>query len=43
MVDLSVDLALFVFEHTSKKPICMYIVQDAFGGKAVTVKYPLRT
>ena len=39
MVDLSVDLALFVFEHSGKKPICMYIGKDAFSEKAVTVKY----
>ena len=38
--DLSVDLALFAYEVSGKKPICIYIGKDASGKRAATVKYP---
>lgn len=40
LVDLCVDLALFVNEWTGKKPICIYLWKDATGEQGVTVKYP---
>jgi hypothetical protein len=40
MVDLSVDLALYAYEVSGKKPICIYIGKDVSGKRAATVKYP---
>lgn len=40
IVDLAVDLALFLFEYSGQKPICIYLGHDALGERGVTVKYP---
>ena len=43
LVDLSVDLALFIYEQTGKKPICISLWKNALGEQGVTVKYPSPT
>lgn len=39
-VDLAVDLALFLYEYTGIKPVCIYIGQDHHDQRTITVKYP---